>query len=89
MDYTHEHVEGEPFSEGAKDSYPYLGWAEAHFHRGPPPEGFAEHQYPLTWEANASQARYEGMGIVCREYVDRRLCSPHSWHAAEMFLYSV
>jgi len=89
MDYTDEHVDGPPFDEGGKDNYPYLGWAEAHFHRWGPPTALAKHQYPLTWEAHASQARYEGMRVVCEEYVERSICSPHSWHAAEMLLYLV
>jgi hypothetical protein len=46
-----------------------------------------EEQYPLTWEARASQANYEGMKLVSKEYTERRICAPHSWHAAEMFLY--
>jgi hypothetical protein len=88
MDYRDAHVPGNPFPDRAKQLYPYLGWAEGHFHRWKfrlPP---AEWRYPLTWEASSSQADYEGMSRVCREYVEARTCAPHTWHAAEMFLYA-
>jgi len=86
MDFKKEHVDGRGFSKNGIKNYPYLGWAEAHFHGGPPPMP-VEEQYPLTWEARASQANYDGMKLVSKEYTDRRICAPHSWHAAEMFLY--
>ncbi len=38
-----------------------------------------------AWEA--SQADYRGMGIIDQEYLGGRLCTPHTWHAAEVFLY--
>jgi hypothetical protein len=47
----------------------------------------ANRDYPLTWEQHASQARYEGMKIVAEEFVRQRLAAPHTWHAAEVFLY--
>jgi hypothetical protein len=86
MDFKTEHVEGRAFSKKGIANYPYLGWAEAHFHGWPAPMS-VEEQYPLTWEAHASQANYDGMKIVSKEYTDRKICAPHSWHAAEMFLY--
>jgi hypothetical protein len=43
--------------------------------------------WPLTWEAHASQAAYEGMTPLGAEYLTHRLCTPHTWHAAELFLY--
>ncbi len=86
MDFKKEHVDGRAFSKKDVANYPYLGWAEAHFHSWPPPMSLEE-QYPLTWEAHASQANYDGMKLVSKEYNDRKICAPHSWHAAEMFLY--
>lgn len=69
----------------ASMDYPYLPWAEEHFyHRQSGPVGSAD--YPLTWEANASQADYTGMALISRDYNAQRLCAPHTWHAAEMFL---
>lgn len=86
MDFKNAHVPGSGFSKGAKRNYPYLVWAEAHFHGWPPPMSLDE-QYPLTWEAHASQANYKAMLLISQEYMDRRICAPHSWHAAEMFLF--
>ena len=86
IDFKDAHVEGSAFSREMARNYPYLVWAEAHFHNWPPPMLLKE-QYPLTWEAHASQARYEGMKLVSQEYVDRKICAPHSWHASEMFLF--
>jgi hypothetical protein len=87
IDFRDAHVPGEPFPARATDLYPYLGWAEAHFHgwRREPPDPWG--QYPLTWEAGGGEADYARMAPVCAEYAKRRLCAPHSWHAAEMFLY--
>jgi hypothetical protein len=64
--------------------YPYLTWA-ADITRGTRLGIVGDRDYPLTWEANASQARYAGMEIVSPEYARRRLAAPHTWHAAEMF----
>ena len=86
MDFKTAHVQGPAFSKKSMTNYPYLAWAQAHFHGGPPPMSLQE-QYPLTWEAHASQANYAGMKLVSKEYTDRKICAPHSWHAAEMFLF--
>ena len=86
MDFKTEHVDGRAFLKKDIANYPYLGWAEAHFHRWPAPMSL-DKQYPLTWETHASQANYDGMKIVSKEYTERKICAPHSWHAAEMFLY--
>lgn len=82
----------EGYHANAED-FPYLAWAEAHFFsaRGEPPlqplHHLAGRTYPLTWEAHASQAYYDGMRLVDEAFVAQKLCAPHSWHAAEMFLY--
>jgi len=41
----------------------------------------------MTWEADASQADYNGMRIVDPRLAERKLSMPHTWHAAEMFPY--
>lgn len=89
MDYRESHVAGPRFSAEMKDLYPYLGWAEAHFHGDPPPTALCGEGYPLTWEAEAGEADYAEMRRVCEEYAAARVCAPHTWHAAEMFLYLV
>jgi hypothetical protein len=87
MDYRPEHVEGAHFSEKSRELYPYLGWAEDHFYHCAPQVSWSEGEYPVTWEASASEARYAGMEIISKEFVERRIAAPHTWHAAEMLLY--
>lgn len=62
-----------------------LAWAEDHFYgekRGP----LGNRDYPLSWEANASQADYKRMNRISPLYSEQKLSVPHTWHAAEMFL---
>lgn len=87
MAYRDEHVPGPGFSPELTRPYPYLGWAEAHFWGHEPPLELAGRSYPLTWEGDASQADYAGMSPVDAVYAAARTCLPHTWHAAEMFLY--
>jgi len=89
MDYRDTHVPCPRLGEDAARDYPYLAWAEAHFHGDPPPADLATDRYPLTWESNASQADYARMSAISEEYVWRRTAAPHSWHAAEAFMYHV
>lgn len=69
-----------------RSAYPYLGWACDHFH-GAKRSPISNRDYPLTWEQRASQAKYDGMPIVSEQYTAERLAAPHTWHAAEVFLY--
>ena len=66
--------------------YPYLDWAWDHFY-GENAGLIGSRDYPLSWEAKASQAHYDGMAVLSQEYTDQKICVPHTWHAAEMFLY--
>jgi hypothetical protein len=68
------------------DDYPYLTWAGSHY-AGLRKGKLSDQDYPLTWEAKASQADYRGMKVIDEVYVESRLCTPHTWHAAEAFLY--
>lgn len=79
-----KYVPGKDAHDGGP--YPYLGWACDHFH-GAKSASLSERDYPLTWEQRASQAKYEGMRIISDEYTQQSLASPHTWHAAEAFLY--
>ena len=73
------------------ENYPYLTWAQAHT------AGFTmdeEHLaelknpgYPISSETEASQAQYELLRPYLPAYADARHAAPHTWHAAEMFLY--
>jgi hypothetical protein len=93
MDFRDKHVAGDRFSAKALRDYPYLNWAEAHFYDGPPPEPLGELGAPLSREGLAGEAEYWRLqplvdrGIVPAEQVAARMCTPHTWHAAEMFLY--
>jgi len=86
MDYRDRHVPGRRFGAESAALYPYLAWAEAHFHREAPP-AFDEADHPLTWEGRGSEAEYQRMAVVSARHVAERQCTPHTWHAAEMFLY--
>ena len=83
-DYHDFHVPNE--NDWRNDNYPYIGWARDHFNgikNGP----ISSQDYPLTWETNASQANYEGMSIIDDIFVESKTSVPHTWHAAEVFLY--
>ncbi len=86
-DYREHHVAHGRFDDATGELYPYLNWAEAHFYNDKAPMAVDVRQYPQSWEAQASQADYSKMAVLSREFVDLRLAAPHSWHAAEMFLY--
>ena len=84
MDFREPHV----ITKDADDrgAYPYLGWACDHFYRAKK-SPISNQDYPLTWEQKASQADYTGMRVIDPVYVDQKLSTPHTWHAAEVFLY--
>jgi len=91
MDWRETHVPVEPFGERSRELYPYLAWAEAHFHRWPAPMELAggAGSAPLTWEARASEADYGRMAAALPAHAEARVSLPHTWHAAEMFLYLI
>ncbi len=72
----------------ANDRYPYLGWAACHY-AGSKKGKLSNRDYPLTWEAHASEAKYDGIKRISAEYTRRKVCAPHTWHAAEAFLYLI
>jgi len=72
----------------SNDNYPYLCWAACHY-AGKKNGKLSDRAYPLTWEAHASQAKYNGMSPIGETYKRKRLCAPHTWHAAEAFLYLI
>lgn len=86
-DFTENYMTGTKDAEdGEDDYYPYLGWASDHFH-GLKRNAISCHDYPLTWEINASQAKYEGMGVIDTIFSGIKCSVPHTWHASEVFLY--
>jgi len=76
---------GPEFSVSEAMNYPYLAWARDHIsggYTGP----VSDADYPLGWEAKASQANYARMSVISADFTDAKLGTPHTWHAAEMFL---
>ncbi len=76
---------------GTKDAndkgfYPYLGWASDHFHKRMA-SPISNRDYPLTWEIQASQANYSGMAAIDTAFALRKISVPHTWQAAEIFMY--
>jgi len=84
MDYRDHYVKVN--DEWRDDNYPYIGWARDHFY-GTKLSPVSDEDYPLTWETLASQANYEGMRMVDSIYTNQKTSVPHTWHAAEVFLY--
>jgi hypothetical protein len=84
MDYRDRYTPGRDADD--RDNYPYLGWACDHFH-GVKKSPISNRDYPLTWERKASQARYPGLRVLDAAYTEQKVAAPHTWHAAEIFLY--
>ncbi len=83
--FKDHHVAGPRFDANAAKLYPYLVWAEDHFY-GEKHGVLGNRDYPLSWEQQASDARYPGLAVLDPQYVSLKLSAPHTWHAAEMFL---
>jgi hypothetical protein len=89
MDFRDQHVDGPRFNTHDSTLYPYLRWAEAHFHNEAPPLHLLNARYPFTWEGAGSEAYYAGIEKVSPQLAAQRWCAPHTWHAAEAFLYLI
>lgn len=94
MDYRDQHVPHARFEEHIVKLWPYLGWAESHFYSEKPPLTPGESPYPfLTWEGKGSEADYWRLhslvanGVLPEITAKEGTCTPHTWHAAEVFLY--
>ena len=80
---TADVVPNQKLAESA--DYPYLTWAGSHA-LGAKRGLLGDRDYPLTWEAKASQADYAKLAVIDPEYARLKLSAPHTWHAAEAFL---
>ncbi len=78
-----------PFDNEYNEWYPYLSWAVYHFNGDPIPKELLKIQYPMSWEICASEASYDLIAPLSEEYAKNKCSAPHSWHAAEMFLYLI
>ena len=83
MGYRDQHIAGKDSDD--RGAYPYLGWACDHFH-GTKKSPLSNRDYPLTWEARASEARYDGLKVIAPILAEKNISPPHTWHAAEAFL---
>lgn len=68
-------------------NYPYLWWAKQHAMRQEVADTYLVPSYPISYESCASEADYEKLRHLFPDYAEARLAAPHTWHAAEMFLY--
>lgn len=66
--------------------YPYLSIANRHA-LGQGTIALNRNLYPLSWEREASQAKYENYASFDNRFVGLRLSPLHSWHASEMLLF--
>ena len=78
-----------PYENKYNEWYPYLSWAVYHFNSDEIPRELLEIKYPMSWEIRASEADYEGTRALSSEFANNKCSAPHSWHAAEMFLYLI
>ena len=76
-----------PFENEYDELYPYLTWATYHFNGDEIDNSLIEIKYPMSWEIKASQASYDLIAPLSEEYAKNKCSAPHSWHAAEMFMY--
>ncbi len=86
MPGTRDAYEEWNMDKDAYPKYPYIGWAADHFH-GKRRNAVSSHDYPLSWEQDASQADYDRMKSIDEVFVKEKISAPHTWHASEMFLY--
>lgn len=78
-----------PFDNKYDEWYPYLTWATYHFNGDEIPRELLEIKYPMSWEIEASEAEYDLIMPLSEEYAKNKCSAPHSWHAAEMFMYLI
>ena len=78
-----------PYDNQYCENYPYLSWAVYHFNNDEVDEKLLEIKYPMSWEICASEAIYPNIASLSQNFADNKCASPHSWHAAEMFMYLI
>lgn len=78
-----------PFKSEYDKDYPYLWWACIHFENESFEDKLLSDTYPLSWERNASQAKYDRIAPLSSIYAENKFSAPHTWHASEMFLYLI
>lgn len=66
--------------------YPYLGWANYHKNRVKQSLYICDNLYPISYEKEATYAKYNEMNNLLSNYRSISLAPTHVWSAAEMFL---
>ena len=69
------------------ERWEYIKYAYLHYNKEK--VDFDYKNYPLSLEYYPSKANYEKMEIINENYYKARLIVPHSWAAAEMYLYLI
>lgn len=72
--------------ESKECNYPYMEWAVSHSFEDDY-YTFSAHQYPLSWEGRGAKADFTLMKKLASDAESKKMCFPHVWTAAEMFLY--
>ena len=84
-DFQKDYVKGDQVDDNLALNSPQYVWAEDHFfkqNKGP----ISAREYPLTWEAEVTDLKYESLGVIDQTLVDLRIAPTNAWQAAEMLL---
>lgn len=73
-------------SKRGHDIFPYLSVATAHYY-GDPSIPISQSSYPLSWETGGGLAEIGNMYRIDPMTKENKSCYPHTWTAAELFLY--
>lgn len=65
--------------------FPYLEWARSNYF-STCRFAMLSASYPLSWEQSGALSHAERMAFIDPKAAEDRMCYPHSWTAAEMFL---
>ena len=66
-------------------NYPYLYYAYLNFNNID--IEFEKEVYPISYEIKPSKANFKELGKIGNKYAEEKIVAPHSWAAAEMYLY--
>ena len=66
--------------------FPYLQWAVSHSFKDMMVP-VSSSNYPLSWEMCGAKATFDMMRRIAPDAPGHKICFPHIWTAAEMFLY--
>ena len=67
------------------DRWPYIMYAYLHYDNTK--INIGDISYPMSSEYRPTKANFENLRIISKNFAESKLVVPHSWSAAEMFLY--